>query len=156
MKWWPLIGLKNYFTEKKGYDFKGNIAYSLKDKVFKKSLHIFVIDVGNSNLLNFTIKALKSPQYNIHRFGIFFTETPRHADILIVLGPLNEKMKKPLLETINQMPDDFGVIVINEENNIDNKISEVEIPNIIAKLNKNASPEDILGILLTQMNRGKK
>jgi Ni,Fe-hydrogenase III small subunit len=156
MKWWPLVGLKNYFTEKKDYDFKGDITFSLKDKVFKRSLHIFVIDVGNSNLLNFTIKALKSPQYNIHRFGIFFTETPRHADILILLGPLNEKMKQPLLETINQMPKNFGVIIINEENSIDNKIDEIEIPNVIAKLNKNASPEEILSILLTQMNRGKK
>ncbi len=154
MKWWPLVGIKNYFTEKKDYDFKGEIKYSLKDKVFKKSLHIFVIDVGNSNLLNFTIKALKSPQYNIHRFGIFFTETPRHADILIVLGPVNEKMKQPLLETINQIPGDFGVIIINEENSIDNKINEIEIPNVIAKVDKNLSPDEILGILLTQMDRG--
>ena len=76
-------------------------------------------------MLNFTIKALKAPQYNIHRFGIFFTETPKHADILIVLGPLNKKMKEPLLETINQMPKEYGIIIINEESNFDENIENL-------------------------------
>jgi Ni,Fe-hydrogenase III small subunit len=148
MKWWPLTGLKNYFTEEKDYEFPGKISNIIKDKVFKKSLHIFTIDVGNSNFLNFTIRALKAPQYNIHRFGIFFTETPRHADILIILGPLNKKMMEPLLETINQMPKDFGTIIINEENSIENNIDKVEIPNVIAEINKNISPDELLALLL--------
>jgi Ni,Fe-hydrogenase III small subunit len=148
MKWWPLIGLKNYFTEKMPKDTSVKIHTIFKNKVFKKSLHIFTIDTGNSNLLNFTIKALKSPQYNIHRFGIFFTETPRHADILIILGPVNIKMKKPLKETVKQMPKDFGVLIINEENSVDNCLNEMEIPNVIAEINKNVSPNEILAVLL--------
>ncbi len=148
MKWWPLIGITNYFTEKEKRDDCFRINPVLKNKVFKKSLHLFVIDVGNSNLLNFTIKALKAPQYNIHRFGIFFTETPKHADLLIVLGPLNVKMKEPLMETINQMPEDFGVLVINEENYIENSINSLDIPNVIAVINKNISPNELLSVLL--------
>lgn len=148
MKWWSLIGISNFFTEKKEYDFADSFNAVLKQKVFKRSLHVFVIDVGNSNLLNFTIRALHAPQYNTHRFGIFFTETPRHADILIILGPLAENMKEPLLETINQMPGDFGIIIINEENPFDNKINNLDIPNVIAEINKNISPEELLAILL--------
>ena len=148
MKWWPLIGISNFFTEKKEYDFADSFNAVLKQKVFKRSLHVFVIDVGNSNLLNFTIKALHTPQYNTHRFGIFFTETPRHADILIILGPLAENMKEPLLETINQMPGDFGIIIINEENPFDNKINNLDVPNVIAEINKNISPEELLSLLI--------
>ncbi len=148
MKWWPLTGIGNYFTEKSEYKFNKNIKPIFKDKVFKKSLHIFIIDVGNSNLLNFTIKALKAPQYNIHRFGIFFTETPKHADILIVLGPLNKKMKEPLLETINQMPKEYGIIIINEESNFDENIENLNLPNVIANIKKDISPEELLALLL--------
>ena len=148
MKWWPITGITNYFTEKKDYTTDLKIKNFLKSKVFKKSLHIFVIDAGCSNLLNFTIKAFKAPQYNMHRFGLFFTETPRHADLLIVLGPVNKKMKEPLLETINQIPSQCGVLVINEEFQIDNELENLNIPNLIATVNKNISPEELLSILL--------
>ncbi len=148
MKWWPLTGIANFFTEKKNYNFDNSVNNVFKHKIFKRSLHVFVIDVGNSNLLNFTIKALKAPQYNIHRFGIFFTETPRHADILIILGPLTDNMEAPLLETINQMPADFGTLIINEENIFENRISRLKIPNVIAEINKDISPEELLALLL--------
>ena len=148
MKWWPLTGIANFFTEKKNYNFDNSVNNVFKYKIFKRSLHVFVIDVGNSNLLNFAIKALKAPQYNIHRFGIFFTETPRHADILIILGPLTDNMEAPLLETINQMPADFGTLIINEENIFENRISRLKIPNVIAEINKDISPEELLALLL--------
>ncbi len=153
MKWWPLTGIKNYFTEKKKYKSDKSINNILKENVFKKSFHIFVIDVGNSNLLNFTVKALKAPQYNMHRFGLFFTETPRHADLLLILGPLNEKMKEPLNETINQMPAQFGVLIINEDYSVDNKTNDVEIPNLIAVIKKNITPEELLALLI-KISRG--
>ncbi len=149
MKWWPIVGIKNYFTEKVDYTkkIKIDLKESFKEKVFQKSLHIFVIDCGTSNLLNFTIKALKSPQYNIHRFGIFFTETPRHADLLIILGPICEKMVNPLKETIEQMPEPFKVLILEEEIDFEDKLN-ISIPNLVARIKKDISPFELLGILL--------
>ncbi len=152
MKWWPWIGIKDYFTEKKDYSTEEKVNILNK---FKKSLFVFVFDGGNSNLLNFTIRALKSPQYNTHRFGIFFTETPRHADLLIILGPLNKKMINPLKETINQLPEDFGILIISEDSPVEDYIDELKIPNIVAKLKKDLSPEELLAILLKIMGRKK-
>jgi len=148
MKWWPLTGIKNYFTEKKDYSNNCKINRIIDGKIFKKSLFVFVIDVGNSNLLNFTIKALKAPQFNIHRFGIFFTETPRHADLLVVLGPLNNRMKEPLVETIAQMPKRCGVLIINEDTIIENNMNDIEIPDIVAEIDRNITPDELLSLLL--------
>jgi Ni,Fe-hydrogenase III small subunit len=113
MKSWVLYGLSHKLTEafnKVGKDVKGI------SNIFKKSLHVFVIDVSNDNELNLEIEALQSPQYNPHRFGIFFTESPRHADVLLVLGKVHPKMEEPLKETINQIPEPFGIVAIEDEN----------------------------------------
>ena len=150
MKWWPLIGIKDLFTEKRKFDCKIKVTPL---NVFKRSLFVFLFDGGNSNLLNFNLKALKSPQYNTHRFGIFFTETPRHADLLIILGPVCKKMVEPLKETINQLPEDFGILIISEDSPIEDYIETMEIPNLLAKIKKDISPEELLGLLLKIMGR---
>ncbi len=153
--WWFPYGLKKRLTEKISY--RTEIAVKPIDKIFKNSLHIYIIDVGNPNDLCFEIRALQSPQYNIHRFGIFFADTPRHADVLIVLGPATEKMIDPLKETMNQIPRPFGVILI-ESGNIN---SEVDIKSIIGEnllaeipQSPDNNPEQIIAVLLKIM--GKK
>ena len=153
MKWWPFIGFKDFLTEKELPETDIQVT-PLKNKRFQKSLFIFVIDCGNSNLLNFTIRALKSPHYNTHRFGIYFTETPRHADLLIVLGPLNEKMKSPLLETVSQLPDEFGVLLLSEECSLEDGFDNLNLPNVVGTIKKDISPDELLTILLKVM--GKK
>ena len=152
MKWWPLIGIKDYFTEKELSETDIRIT-PLKNRSFQKSLFVFVIDCGNSNLLNFTIRALKSPHYNTHRFGIYFTETPRHADLLIVLGPLNEEMKAPLLETVSQLPDEFGILLISEESPLEDELNNLNLPNVVGSINKDISPDELLTILLKIMGK---
>ena len=150
--WWLPYGLKKRLTEKKLY--QTNINVKVLDGIFKSSLHIYIIDVGCSNDLCFEIKALQAPQYNIHRFGIFFADTPRHADVLIVFGPATEKMIEPLKETINQLPKPFGIILI-ESGNIK---SEVNIKSIfgeylLAEISNYENPEQIIAVLLKIMNK---
>lgn len=145
MKWWPMIGLSKFLTENKEYATKTDVK---RMKTFKRSLHIYTIDVGNSNILNFEMRALQTPKYNLHRFGIYFAASPRHADLLIVLGRPTKKMISPLLETVNQIPEPFGIMLLKgcESSGIDP--DELKLPNVVASVNGCLEPSEILGILL--------
>ncbi len=151
--WWLPYGLKKRFTEKKLY--QTDVDVKPLDGIFKTSLHIYIIDVGCSNDLCFEIRALQAPQYNIHRFGIFFSDTPRHADILIVLGPATEKMVDPLKETINQLPKPFGAILI-ESGNINSEVNIKDIigENLLVEIKNYKNPDQIISILLKLMGKG--
>jgi Ni,Fe-hydrogenase III small subunit len=150
--WWFTYGLKKRLTEKKTY--QTDIEVNPLDEIFKSSLHIYIIDVGCSNDLCFEMRALQAPQYNIHRFGIFFADSPRHADVLIVLGPATEKMIEPLKETINQMPKPFGVILI-ESGNINSEVDIISIldKNLLSNIKKYENPEQIISVLLKLMGK---
>ena len=148
MKPWIFYGLSNRLTErfeKKGVKVKG------LGSVFRSSLHIFPIDVGNGNELNFEIEALQSAQYNIHRFGIFFTDSPRHADVLLILGKCTEKMVSPLKETINQLPNPYGIVVIEGGQPFGIKPKELGLDNVLAYYEQYLSADEILSVLLNIM-----
>jgi len=147
IRWWPLYGLKRKLTEQKEYISSAKLRLPVTG-VFKRSLFIYIIDVGSSNALNFEISALESPQYNIHRFGIFLTDSPRHADVLLILGHPVKKMIDPLKETILQLPKPFYTITIDDNPNQPNSVGYPELPNHIAALTGVPSPSQILGLLL--------
>lgn len=136
--------MKRFLTETDNYPSKATVKSM---NIFKRSIHIYTIDVGNSNLLNFEIKALQSAQYNTHRFGIYFADSPRHADLLIVLGSPTKNMIEPLMNTIEQMPKPFGILIVEENDEMD-----LELPNVVGRL-KNPEPSDILGAILKIMER---
>ena len=73
-------------------------------KIFGGSLHVRHIDVGSCNACESEVLSLSNPYYNFHRLGIFFTASPRHADVLLVTGALTQSMKPVLLETYEAMP----------------------------------------------------
>lgn len=73
-------------------------------RVFGRSLHIRHIDVGSCNACESEVLAISNPYYNCHRLGIFFTASPRHADVLLVTGALTLAMKPVLEETYEAMP----------------------------------------------------
>ncbi len=72
---------------------------------FRRSLHIRHVDSGSCNGCESELEALLNPFYNLHRLGIFFTASPRSADLLLVTGPVTMAMKEPLLETYRAMPE---------------------------------------------------
>ncbi len=147
IRWWPLYGLKRKLTEQKEYVSSVKLRLPITG-VFKRSLFIYVIDVGSSNALNFEISALESPQYNIHRFGIFMTDSPRHADVLLILGHPVTKMMDPLKETISQLPKPFYTVTIDDNPHQQESGDYPELPNHIAALTGVPSPSQILGLLL--------
>lgn len=71
---------------------------------FRRSLHIRHVDAGSDGSEEAEILALGNPFYDIHRLGIFFTPSPRHADILLVTGPVTRAMEAPLRITYEGMP----------------------------------------------------
>jgi Ni,Fe-hydrogenase III small subunit len=73
-------------------------------KAFKKSMHIRVVDAGDCGACLNEVKQLNNPYYNMHRLGFFITPTPRNADILLVVGPVNDHTRLPLQRTYEAMP----------------------------------------------------
>lgn len=81
-------------------------------RVFAHSVHIIVVDAGDCGACLNEVKQLNNPYYNMHRLGFFLTPTPRHADILLVVGPVTEHMRLPLLKTYEAMPTPKRVIAV--------------------------------------------
>jgi Ni,Fe-hydrogenase III small subunit len=77
---------------------------------YRRSLHIRHVDAGSCNGCESELQALNNPFYNLHRLGIFFTPSPRFADVLLVTGPVTPAMKQPLIETYEAMPGPKWVI----------------------------------------------
>lgn len=73
-------------------------------KAFGRSLHIREVDAGSCNGCEIEIVALNSPIYDIERFGIHFVASPRHADMLLVTGPVTRNMELALRKTYDAMP----------------------------------------------------
>jgi formate hydrogenlyase subunit 7 len=74
-------------------------------KGFRRSLHVRHVDAGSCNGCESEIQALNNPFYNLHRLGIFFTPSPRFADLLLVTGPVTKAMQEPLQRTWEAMPE---------------------------------------------------
>lgn len=73
-------------------------------KTFGRSLHIREVDAGSCNGCEIEIVGLNSPVYDIERFGIHFVASPRHADMLLVTGPVTRNMELALRKTYDAMP----------------------------------------------------
>lgn len=79
---------------------------------FRRSLHIRHVDSGSCNGCELELQALNNPFYNLHRLGIFFTPSPRFADLLLVTGPLTHAMREPLRVTYDAMPQPRWVMAV--------------------------------------------
>ena len=83
---------------------------SIKD--LKKSLWVFHVNTGSCNGCDIEIAASLNPRYDIERFGMRLVGTPRHADVLLVTGPVTIDMEKKLRLVYEQVPAPKIVMVI--------------------------------------------
>lgn len=90
-------------------DQAGKLQRAIR-RTFGRSLHIRHVDAGSCNGCESELQALNNPFYNLHRLGIFFTASPRHADLLLVTGTVTYAMRDALLETYNAMPEPRWVL----------------------------------------------
>ena len=79
---------------------------------FRRSLHIRHVDAGSCNGCESELQALNNPFYNLHRLGIFFTASPRFADLLLVTGPVTNAMLTPLRAAYEAMPEPRWVMAV--------------------------------------------
>ena len=90
----------------------GQKAHETIRKVLGRSLAIREVDAGSCNGCEVEIVALNNPIHDIERFGIQFVASPRHADMLLVTGPVTRNMELALLKTYRAMPEPKVVVAV--------------------------------------------
>jgi Ni,Fe-hydrogenase III small subunit len=80
--------------------------------LFGRSLHVRTIDTGSCAACESEIRLLLAPHYDLHRLGLFFTPAPRHADLLMVTGPVVRAMEVALGKTYTAMPEPKLVVAV--------------------------------------------
>jgi Ni,Fe-hydrogenase III small subunit len=86
-----------------------------RTRALRRSVHLRHVDTGSDGSEEWEILALLNPVYDIHRLGMFFTASPRHADILLATGPGAHGMAGPLRETYEAMPHPKVVIAVGTD-----------------------------------------
>lgn len=91
----------------------GEIHGSIR-KVLGRALCIRHVDAGSCNGCELEIQALNNPYYNIEGIGIKFVASPRHADLLLVTGPVSVNMEEALKRTFDAVPDPKLVVAVGD------------------------------------------
>ena len=79
-----------------------------------RSLSIRAIDAGSCNGCELEMHALSNAFYDLERFGLRFVASPRHADVLIVTGPMTRNMQEAALRTFDATPDPKWVVALGD------------------------------------------
>lgn len=85
-----------------------------KAAAFNRSLTIREVDTGSCNACEMEMNALTNPVYDVERFGIHIAASPRHADALVVTGPVTVNMERALKDVYKQTPDPKLVIALGD------------------------------------------
>lgn len=107
------IDIKGYVLPK-DIESLGIELKSLIYKKFSRSFHIREVDTGSCGACESEIIATTNPIYDIQRFGIDFVASPRHADALLVTGPVSKNMHLALKKTYDAAPDPKFVITMGD------------------------------------------
>jgi Ni,Fe-hydrogenase III small subunit/formate hydrogenlyase subunit 6/NADH:ubiquinone oxidoreductase subunit I len=90
-------------------------AAKLKDRIkgrLGRSLHVRQVDAGSCNGCELEIIATANPVFDLERFGIHFVASPRHADVLLVTGPVTRNMEIALRRTYEATPEPRVVVAV--------------------------------------------
>ncbi|MDR4503541.1 MAG: NADH-quinone oxidoreductase subunit NuoB [Candidatus Scalindua sp.] len=85
------------------------------NRLFSGSLAIREIDTGSTNACEQEITALTNTFYDIERFGVHFVASPRHADMLMVTGPVTRNMREALVKTYEATPEPKIVVAVGDD-----------------------------------------
>ena len=81
-------------------------------KAFKRALWVYHLNTGSCNGCDIEILAVLTPRYDVERFGIMLVGSPRHADVLLVTGPVVKQMVPQVKRIYEQTPDPKLVMVV--------------------------------------------
>jgi Ni,Fe-hydrogenase III small subunit/formate hydrogenlyase subunit 6/NADH:ubiquinone oxidoreductase subunit I len=99
----------------RGRESLESVGVQLKSTITRtlgRSLHVREVDAGSCNGCEVEIVGLNSPIYDVERFGIHFVASPRHADMLLVTGPVSRNMELALRKTYDATPDPKLVVAV--------------------------------------------
>ena len=113
-----LQGLRSPVTERVPYDPDIAALAANLDRVAQRklgrSLSIREVDAGSCNGCELEIHALNNAFYDLERFGLRFVASPRHADVLMVTGPVTRNMREALERTWRATPDPKWVVAVGD------------------------------------------
>jgi Ni,Fe-hydrogenase III small subunit len=89
-----------------------NLALPAADR--GRSLAIRHVDAGSCNGCEHELTLLSSPYYDLQRYGLGVVASPRHADVLLVTGPVTSRMREPLLTAYHAMPEPRRVAALGD------------------------------------------
>lgn len=81
---------------------------------FARSMHVRMVDAGSPNDVELEEGLTNSPQVDCERFGIHYVASPRHADVLLVSGPVTVNARIGLIRTYEAMPDPKAVVAVGD------------------------------------------
>ncbi len=84
-------------------------------KLFNGSLAIRVVTAGGTNACEQELVALGNAYYDVERFGVHFVASPRHADMIIVTGPVTRNMREALIRTYEATPEPKMVVALGDD-----------------------------------------
>jgi Ni,Fe-hydrogenase III small subunit/NAD-dependent dihydropyrimidine dehydrogenase PreA subunit len=112
----PATGRGSFRTEQTGGGpGLAESAARLRERIRGKlgrSLHVRQVDAGSCNGCELEIAATTNPRYDLERFGIHFVASPRHADVLLVTGPVTRNMEIALLRVHEAAPEPRIVVAV--------------------------------------------
>lgn len=115
-----LIDVPEYFTERSGMTFISGTDHHRQPgkadenvrKVLGRSISIREVDTGSCNACEVEINSLSNQFYDFERFGIKIAASPRHADMLLITGPLTKNMETAMHRAIDATPDPKIVVAM--------------------------------------------
>jgi Ni,Fe-hydrogenase III small subunit len=110
-----LAALAGLPAEQRAFTAFGSRPLAERAGGLRRSIHVRHIDCGSDGSEEWEIQALWNPYYDIQRLGFFLTAAPRHADVLLVTGPVTAAMRGPLLRTWEVMPEPKALVAVGSE-----------------------------------------
>ena len=106
----PCISSSNTGVASTGWEIHEKVK-----KLFRGSLAIRVVTAGSTNACEQELVALGNAYYDVERFGVHFVASPRHADMLMVTGPVSRNMREALVRTYEAMPEPKIVVAVGDD-----------------------------------------
>jgi len=101
----------------------------------KGSVFVRHLDGGSSNAFELELTALTNPVYDLAQYGIQFVASPRHADVLLITGPLTRNMLAPTQQAFAVMPDPKSIVTVGDFADFGNRHAQTDqIESEIARL----------------------
>jgi Ni,Fe-hydrogenase III small subunit len=94
-----------------------DIVHQIEDRsrrLLGRAVAIRQVDAGSCNGCELEIGGLTGPVYDLERFGLHFVASPRHADLLLVTGPVTRNLEQPLRQTYEATPEPRLVVAVGD------------------------------------------